>query len=112
MSPHGVFQLPKSALSLSLAEARDCNSCSPDTLPATYSSAETPTFFASILVWRRISSPQNTARDVGTDDADHLWSHARRSSICGASCAFRGFVSGVSSHALITAGSGLSNHGR
>ena len=71
MSPHGVFQVPKSAASLSDAAASASQPLlrrSPSF--AMYSSAETPALRASAPTRRPSSSPQKTASDVGTDVAD------------------------------------------
>src|SRR5260370_22378116 len=109
ISPHGVFQLPNSAWSLSDAAASDCSICSAGTL------LMSPTEVKGVLLepsGRRISSPQNTASDVGTDVTDHRRSHVRRSAICSANFALKGLLAGVSSQALSNAWLGLSNPGR
>ena len=59
MSPHGVFQVPKSAVSLSEAAASDCSSCSAGALPMSSTAPAPPPPRAAT------SSPQNTASDVG-----------------------------------------------
>src|SRR5580704_3975263 len=74
MSPQGVFQLPKSACSLSEAAASDSRSCSGDTL-LPRSPTATPPLLTSAPNRRRTSSPQNTASDVGTEVALQRRSH-------------------------------------
>src|ERR1700675_1555147 len=111
MSPHAVFQVPKSACSLSDAVASDSRSCSGVTLLGRSPTA-TPPLLASPPNRRRTSSPQNTASEVGTEVALQRKSHLRRSAICSASFAFWGLVDEASSQALTRAGIVFSNQGR
>ena len=96
MSPHGVFQLPKSLASLSDAVDNACSSrCGGVSAPT-----------------RPICSPQYTASDVGTDVTDHRRSQRRSSAICSDIFAFSGLSAAVSSQALSNAGIASSNAGR
>src|ERR1700679_3692578 len=99
ISPHGVFQVPKSVVSLSDAADNDCRSCSAEVLVAMYSSTERPDFFASPAACRRTSSPQKTASDVGTEETLQRRFHVRSNSICSVSLDLGGAVAGVGSKA-------------
>src|SRR6476469_7589132 len=88
ISPHGVFQLPKSDASLSEAAASAPRSCSPEAFETMYSSGLIPALRASAVTCRPISSPQYTASDVGTDSVDQRKSHLRRSAISSANLVF------------------------
>ena len=79
MSPHGVFQVPKSAVSLSEAAASYCSTSSPPR--------------------RRASSAQKTASDVGMEFTPQRRSHFLSMAICSAVLAFSGLDAGVWSHA-------------
>ena len=68
MSPHGVFQVPKSAVSLSDAAASACSSCS--ARGAVRRCSRRPTRRRAAPRRRRgaaASSPQKTASEVGTE---------------------------------------------
>src|SRR5580704_1950651 len=78
MSPQGVFQLPKSACSLSDATASDSRRSSGRALPM----SSKPILLEPS--WRLSSVPQNTASDVATDVALHRRSHLRSNTICSA----------------------------
>ena len=94
MSPHGVFQLPKSAASLSDAAASARSRCSRSiALPCTRQPI-VPRFARRRRRWP-ISSPQNTASDVGTDDDRPARSPiCAAAAICSASFAFSGLDAG------------------
>src|ERR1700680_3186360 len=104
MSPHGVFQLPKSLASLSDAAASAWTICWGAALWTVYSSADTPALRASAAIWRPISSPQYTASELGTEVVDHRKSHALSWPTCSDSFAFNGLDAGSASYALSTAG--------
>src|SRR4051812_45650951 len=101
MSPHGVFQEPKSAVNLSDAAESARNITSAEA----FSGLPRPPLLCS-------SVPQNTARDVGMDFTLQRRSHPRSIAICSDSLLFIGSAAGSASHALIRAGMGLSNHVR
>src|SRR5690242_564 len=84
ISPHGVFQLPKSAVSLSTAPDSDSNSWSSD----------------GWSPYRPTSSPQYTATDVATESVDHRRSQRRSTSNGAASFVLSGLVRGARSQAV------------
>src|SRR6185436_1356779 len=87
MLPHGVFHEPKSAVSESDAATSASRRCCGVVRFAMYSSIATPSSLASRRTRRPISSPQNTATDVGTDETLQRRSHFLSESICSATFA-------------------------
>src|SRR5690349_12636998 len=112
MAPQGVFHVPKSAVSLSDDDSSDSSRRPALAFVPAYSSSDMPALLASAPARRCSSSPQNTAREVGTDSTPHRRSQLRSSRICSATFDFTGLEDGVSFQALSRAGIGLSNQGR
>ena len=105
--------VPKSAMSLSEAASSDCEEAlRRGALVPMYSSTDDAGFVGVIAEWRRMSSPQKTAREVGTElTAPAMVPSAQQSDLIGEFC-FQRIGAGALSQALISAGIGLSNQGR
>ena len=82
MSPHGVSHLPKSAVSLSTAVDERVETHGRRRLLLDPSVRRRPALLISVATDRgHISSPQNTATEVGTESAAQRKSHPRSASI-------------------------------
>src|SRR5262249_37321458 len=85
ISPQGVFQLPKSAVSRADAAASASSFCAGVALVGSSVSVVAPAGRGARATRRPTSSPQYTASEVGTDAVDQRRSQLRSWAICSAS---------------------------
>jgi hypothetical protein len=91
------------------AEASCAHRMHPQAIEGAFPPPISPTAMAPR--WLRTSLPQNTAREVGTEDTPQRRSHFRSIVICSDGCCFNGLARDISSQALISLGIDFSNHG-
>ena len=107
--PQGTSAEPKSAVSRVIASSSAASRSAAGAAPAIASYRARPRRGAVAAVRRHIASPQNTARLVAVEVADHCRSHRRSVAIGRASRARWASRRGSASHAAISGGISVSN---